>query len=166
MAYVINVVGSNSNVGKTTLIVKIIEGLKSQGFQVATIKHDTHEFDIDKEGKDTWRHKKAGANAVVISSKTKVAIIKDTTRDTPIEELVDLLKDEMDFIIVEGYKGSGYPKIEVYRKTASQRQLTRDETFLGIATDSPEEIDDSLRVFDINNAAEIVRFLIQEAGLS
>ena len=76
MPPIISIVGKSDS-GKTTLLEKLIAEIKNRGYHIGTIKHDTHGFDIDREGKDTWRHKKAGASTVAISSPTKVAIIKD-----------------------------------------------------------------------------------------
>ncbi|PKM85516.1 MAG: molybdopterin-guanine dinucleotide biosynthesis protein B [Firmicutes bacterium HGW-Firmicutes-11] len=161
MAYVFSVVGSNSNVGKTTLIVEIIKDLKARGYRVSTIKHDSHDYEIDKEGKDTWRHRKAGAGTVIISSRSMYTMIRETNEDTPVEQLVALIDDSSDFIVIEGYKGSGYPKIEVYRKEASERQLHRDGTFIAIASNVPDLVADDLPVLDINEPAGIVDFLIK-----
>ena len=77
MAKIVNVVASCSNTGKTVLIEGLIKELKNRGYTVATIKHDVHGFDIDKEGKDTWRHRKAGAEAVIISSRERMALIRE-----------------------------------------------------------------------------------------
>ena len=87
MSKVINIVGYSSNVGKTLLIENLIKELKSRGYSIATIKHDVHGFDMDKEGKDTWRHRKAGAEQVCISSKNRFAMIKEVE-----EELMEALR--------------------------------------------------------------------------
>ena len=86
MAKIVNVVASCSNTGKTVLIEGLIKELKNRGYTVATIKHDVHGFDIDKEGKDTWRHRKAGAEAVIISSKERMALIREVQEEIPLEE--------------------------------------------------------------------------------
>ena len=103
MAKIVNVVASCSNTGKTVLIEGLIKELKNRGYTVATIKHDVHGFDIDKEGKDTWRHRKAGAEAVIISSKERMALIREVQEEVPLEELIKQVED-FDFIIIEGYK--------------------------------------------------------------
>ena len=105
MAKIVNVVASCSNTGKTVLIEGLIKELKNRGYTVATIKHDVHGFDIDKEGKDTWRHRKAGAEAVIISSKERMALIREVQEEIPLEELIKQVED-FDFIIIEGYKKS------------------------------------------------------------
>jgi molybdopterin-guanine dinucleotide biosynthesis protein B len=160
MAFVVNVIASNSNVGKTTLIVGLVKELKSRGYRIATIKHDAHDFEIDQEGKDTWKHRQAGADTVLISSKSKIALIKSIETEAALEQLVDMVKDDVDFVIIEGYKGSSFPKIEVYREGVSERRLDIDDTFIAVATDSPDAIDDVVVVLDINNYKEIADFLI------
>jgi molybdopterin-guanine dinucleotide biosynthesis protein B len=160
MAFVVNVIASNSNVGKTTLIVGLVKELKSRGYRIATIKHDAHDFEIDQEGKDTWKHRQAGADTVLISSKSKIALIKSIETEAALEQLVDMVKDDVDFVIIEGYKGSSFPKIEVYREGVSERRLDIDDTFIAVATNSPDAIDDVVVVLDINNYKEIADFLI------
>ena len=81
MAKVINVIGQGSNVGKTVLMEGLIKELRSRGLTVATVKHDVHGFDIDHPGKDTYRHRQAGANTVVISSKNRFAMIKEVEEE-------------------------------------------------------------------------------------
>lgn len=123
MAKIVNVVASCSNTGKTVLIEGLIKELKNRGYTVATIKHDVHGFDIDKEGKDTWRHRKAGAEAVIISSKERMALIREVQEEVPLEELIKQVED-FDFIIIEGYKKSKYRKLEVYRQGISKKIIT------------------------------------------
>ncbi len=126
MAKIVNVVASCSNTGKTVLIEGLIKELKNRGYTVATIKHDVHGFDIDKEGKDTWRHRKAGAEAVIISSKERMALIREVQEEVPLEELIKQVED-FDFIIIEGYKKSKYRKLEVYRQGISKKIITPKE---------------------------------------
>jgi molybdopterin-guanine dinucleotide biosynthesis protein B len=88
MIPVVSVVGK-SNSGKTTLIEKMIGELVRRGYRVATIKHNLHGFEIDHEGKDSWRHKQAGARTTVIASPHRVAVVEDVEKDLDIGELVD-----------------------------------------------------------------------------
>ena len=105
-----------SNTGKTTLLEKLIPELKSRGFRTAVIKHDAHEFEIDREGKDSWRLTKAGAEVTVVASKTKAVIMEN--RFEPIEELIDRIRD-VDIIRTEGYKHGPWPKIALQRSEAA-----------------------------------------------
>jgi molybdopterin-guanine dinucleotide biosynthesis protein MobB len=85
---IVSIVG-RSNSGKTTLIEKLIIELRRRGYRVGTIKHNSHGFDIDHEGKDSWRHKKAGAQVTVIASPHRIAVIEDVNRDYELSELMD-----------------------------------------------------------------------------
>ena len=88
MAKVINIIGSGSNVGKTYIMEGIIKELKSRGLSIATIKHDVHGFDIDKKGKDTYKHREAGAETVVISSKNRFAMIKELNEEIEFNDII------------------------------------------------------------------------------
>lgn len=134
--FVVNIVGERSNVGKTTLIEGLIKELVKRGYKVGTIKHDIHGFDIDKEGKDTYKHRVAGASTVIISSKNRMAMIKEVNEEEKLENLIKLLNDK-DFIIVEGYKKSNLKKIEVFRKGVSSRIITPNDKLICVATDIP-----------------------------
>ena len=94
MSKVINIVGYSSNVGKTLLIENLIKELKSRGYSIATIKHDVHGFDIDKKGKDTYKHREAGAETVVISSKNRFAMIKELNEEIEFNDIIKLLLDK------------------------------------------------------------------------
>ena len=106
---------SKKRSGKTTLIEKLIPALQQLGFRVGTVKHDTHGFEIDHEGKDTWRHKKAGARTVAISSPWKVSLIRDVDQEVDLERIVEDYFGDMDIVITEGYKWAQKPQIEVFR---------------------------------------------------
>lgn len=137
MTPVLCIVG-RSGAGKTTLIESLIPALKKRGYRVGTIKHDVHGFEMDREGKDTWRHKKAGAALVLISSPTKLALIKDTDRDLSLEELREKFISDVDLIITEGYKaGTTLPKIEVYRESLGKGPLCTDDPTLIASVGDP-----------------------------
>lgn len=103
MSKVINIVGSSSNVGKTYLLEGLIKELKARGYSIATIKHDVHGFDIDKKGKDTYKHREAGSETVIISSKNRLAMIKELKEETELNDIIKMVLDK-DIILVEGYK--------------------------------------------------------------
>ena len=159
MAKIVNVVASCSNTGKTVLIEGLIKEIKNRGYTVATIKHDVHGFDIDKEGKDTWRHRKAGAEAVIISSKERMALIREVQEEIPLEELIKQVED-FDFIIIEGYKKSKYRKLEVYRQGISNKIITPKEKLIGVASDVSLSLE-VIRVVDLNNYEEIANLVIE-----
>lgn len=148
MVPVVNVV-SKSNVGKTTLIEKLIRELTYRGYNIATIKHDVHGFDIDKPGKDTWRHKRAGASSVTISSPNKIAIIKSVKEEWNLDKLIELNKDA-DLVIIEGYKSSNKPKIEVIRQERYTDIISKKEQLIAIASDFNLKVE-GIPVYNIND---------------
>ncbi|MEW6375883.1 MAG: molybdopterin-guanine dinucleotide biosynthesis protein B [Thermodesulfobacteriota bacterium] len=122
MIPIISIVGKSDS-GKTTLIEKLVPELTRRGYRVATVKHDTHGFEVDKEGKDSWRHKQAGAHTVVISSPNKVALIRDVEKDLTLDEIRGKLIEDVDLILSEGYKKDIQPKIEIFRREKHKELL-------------------------------------------
>lgn len=167
MIPVVSIVG-RSNAGKTTLIEKIITELVRRGYRVATIKHDVHGFEIDHEGKDSWRHKRAGARSVVLSSPKRVALIEDVEKDHEIAEIRDRYLRDVDIILSEGYKRNPHPKIEVHRAALKQELLCGGtDNLLAVATDEP--LDLKVPGFGLDDASGIVdlierRFLLRDSG--
>ncbi|MGI6553734.1 MAG: molybdopterin-guanine dinucleotide biosynthesis protein B [Bacillota bacterium] len=160
MVPIISVVGK-SKVGKTTLLEKLLPEIKKRGYRVAVIKHDVHGFDIDRPGKDTWKHARAGADIVVISSPQKMAIIEKVDREKTLAEIASKL-DHVDLIITEGYKRQDKPKIEVFRSEVSDTLLCKREELIAVATNVPLNI--GVPEFDLDDSAGIVGF-IQEKFL-
>lgn len=135
MIPVVSVVGK-SNSGKTTLIEKMIGELTRRGYRVATIKHNRHGFEIDHEGKDSWRHKRAGARTTVVASPSRVAIVEDVERDMDIGELVDRYIRDVDIVLSEGFKKNPFPKIEVNRSESGQELLcSSDDNLVAVCSD-------------------------------
>ena len=131
----ISVVGK-SDAGKTTLLEKLVGKLKTRGYLIGTIKHDVHGFDIDHEGKDSWRHKHAGAHTVAISSPMKVAIIKDVAAEESLDGLATKYFSDVDIILTEGYKRENNPKIEVFRSYVHDKPLcTNDSRLIALVSD-------------------------------
>lgn len=126
-----------SNSGKTTLIERLIPELVRAGYRVATIKHAGHGFDLDTEGKDSWRHKRAGASAVIVLSKGSLAMFSDVSEQIKVEELRDRFLDhEFDLIIAEGWKSEGYPKIIVVRDQMGEVAVS-PEGLLAVVSHKP-----------------------------
>ena len=146
MSKVVNIVGSGSNVGKTFLLEGLIKELKKRGHSVATIKHDVHGFDIDKKGKDTYKHREAGSETVIISSKNRLAMIKELEEETNLNNIIEMVLDK-DIVLVEGYKKSDLRKIEVYRDGVSKNIITPKEKLIAIASDKKLNVDDVKIVF-------------------
>ncbi len=158
---VISIISSSSNSGKTTLIEGIIRILKSRGYKVGAIKNDVRKFQIDYPGKDSFRFTEAGADNVVIASESTVAMIRKVNQRRSIEELLLLFQD-VDIVIVEGFKGNKFPKIEVYRKDASKCLLYKNskynfENFAAIVTS--ENLITDIPVFDINDIKKVADFI-------
>ncbi len=159
MVPVVCIVGKSDS-GKTTLIEKLIPVLKRRGHRVGTIKHDVHGFEMDREGKDTYRHFHAGADAVLISSPKKMALIKREEQTPPLDELVERYYHDMDIVITEGFKRLDKPKIEVFRSQAHSRPLcTAADNRIALASDTPIEAD--CPCFDINDVDGIADFIEQ-----
>lgn len=135
---VVSFVGKSDS-GKTTLLEKVIKELKSKGIRLAIIKHDAHSFDIDKPGKDTWRHAQAGADIVAISSPAKMSIIEKVDKELTLDEVIAKISN-VDIILTEGFKRENKPKIEVFRSAAHKTLLCTSDELLAIASDIPWDI--------------------------
>jgi len=154
MIPIISIVGKSDS-GKTTLIEKIVPELIRRGYRVTTVKHDLHGFEIDKEGKDSWRHKRAGAHGVIISSPQKVALIRDVEKDMSLEELRDSLGGDTDIILSEGFKSDAQPKVEVFREEEHGKLLcTKEDNLIAIASNRPFDI--GVPCLDIDDVKGIV----------
>jgi molybdopterin-guanine dinucleotide biosynthesis protein MobB len=125
-----------SNTGKTTLLEKLVPELKRRGLRVAVVKHDAHEFEIDREGKDSWRMTRAGAAVTAVASATKAVLMEN--RFIPIEELIDRIRD-VDIILTEGWKHGPWPKIALQRGETGKPLPLPPEDCLAIVTDVPQE---------------------------
>jgi len=125
---------------------------------VATIKHNVHGFDIDHEGKDSRRHKKAGAHTAIISSPWKIALIEDVERDHGIEELRDKYIRDVDIVLSEGHKKSPHPKIEVFRAEMNMELLCGgEENLIAIVSDRKQDV--GAACLDINDIEAVVDFV-------
>jgi len=151
---ILSIVG-RSNTGKTTLIEKLIPELNRRGYRVATIKHNIHGFDIDHEGKDSWRHKKAGARMTVIASPHRVAVVEDSDEDYELAELRDRYIRNVDIVLSEGFKVNPHPKIEVVRsKLRHEPVCTKEDNLIAVAGDRP--LDRGVPCLDINDIKGLV----------
>jgi molybdopterin-guanine dinucleotide biosynthesis protein B len=140
MPAVLSIVGK-SKVGKTTFLEKLIPAIKSRGYLVGTIKHDAHDhFEIDHQGKDTWRHREAGAQAVAISSPTRFALTKEVKRELDVGTIVATYFTEEDLVLTEGYKSGNEVKIEICRKELQSEALcSQADRLLAVVSDFPVE---------------------------
>ena len=157
MIPIVSIVGKSDS-GKTTLIEKLVPELTRRGYRIATVKHDVHGFEVDREGKDSWRHKQAGAHTVVISSPKKVALIRDVEKDLTLEEIRDRLIQEVDLIISEGYKKDVQPKIEIFRKEKHKELLcTKEDNLIAIVSDKKFRV--GVSCFFLNDIRGVADFL-------
>lgn len=158
-------VAGYKNAGKTGLMERLVTEITSRGFTVSTLKHAHHAFDIDHPGKDSYRHRAAGAHQVVLSSGNRWAMLTEL-RGAPEPPLKDLLAQmaPVDLILIEGWKRDDHPKIEAYRgETQHPLIAPNDPTIKAIASDIALDID--RLTFDLNDTGAIADFIIAETGL-
>ncbi len=153
------------NAGKTGLMERLVTEITQRGFTVSTLKHAHHSFDVDHPGKDSHRHRIAGASQVLLASGTRWALMTEL-RDAPEPPMKDLLTHlaPVDLILVEGYKRDTHPKIEAYRAATGNPLIAIDDpTIKAIATDSPLSLDRPQ--FDLDDTAAIADFILAQVGL-
>jgi molybdopterin-guanine dinucleotide biosynthesis adapter protein len=153
-----------SGSGKTTLVESLIPALKLRGLRVSIVKHAHHSFDIDHPGKDTYRHREAGAFEVVVASPHRLALMREFEQATrlTVHHLIAELYEGVDWVLVEGFKDSDLLKIEVWRGATGQPVLYPDDDFIvAIATDTPAQLPTAtLRpVLDLNDPDSIAQWL-------
>ncbi|SHH65368.1 molybdopterin-guanine dinucleotide biosynthesis protein B [Desulfosporosinus lacus] len=159
---VISIVGGKSNSGKTTLLEKLIREAKRRGWRVATLKHDVHGFEMDQPGKDTWRHDRAGADVVAISSPKRIAVLERVSDDQPLEEVLARIQG-VDVIFTEGYKHADKPKIEVYRSAVHQELFSKLEELIAIVSDV--EFDNGIPCFGLDDGRGICDLIESKFGV-
>ncbi len=155
MPAIVSIVG-HSNSGKTTLVEKLVRELKSRDYRIATVKHTPQEATFDEPGKDSWRHLQAGSDAAVVGSHDRIMLIKPVNSETVLDEIVRLLGEDFDIIIVEGFKQSDTPKIEVHRKETGP-PIENLKNLIAIATDEPLETE--TRQFSIEDTRGLADFI-------
>jgi len=147
-----------SNSGKTTLIEKVIRILSKRGYRIATIKHTHKRFEMDVKGKDSWRHRSAGAKTVILSSASQFAVFSDTDREITIEDVLERWCRDRDILIVEGFKRDKYPKIEVHRGGMHRElQCRTDPSIIALASENPADV--PIPRYDIDDAEGITDFI-------
>jgi molybdopterin-guanine dinucleotide biosynthesis protein B len=153
------------NSGKTGLMERLITEFTARGLSVSSIKHAHHSFDIDHPGRDSYRHRDAGARQVLLASRNRWALMHEL-RDEDEPSLGDLLKQlsPVDLVLIEGYKRDRHPKIEAHRKETGQPLIApEDETIVAVASDTSVTIDRP--VLDLNDTAAIANFIAQHLEL-
>ena len=153
------------NSGKTGLMERLITEFTARGLSVSSIKHAHHSFDIDHPGRDSYRHRDAGARQVLLASRNRWALMHEL-RDEDEPSLGDLLKQlsPVDLVLIEGYKRDRHPKIEAHRKETGQPLIApEDETIVAVASDTSVTIDRP--VLELNDTDSIANFIAQHLEL-
>ena len=157
-----------SGSGKTTLVETLVQHFVLDGLRVSVVKHAHHRFDIDYPGKDTWRHREAGAYEVLAASDHLIALQRRLRQpvEPDVPALLRMLDPQVDWVFVEGFKHARLPKIEVWRaSTARPVCYVDDAQILAVATDSPQQLPPPLpaAVLDINTPAAVATWLLDNA---
>ncbi len=154
-----------SGTGKTTLLVKLLQYFSKQNIHAGVIKHAHHTFEIDQEGKDSYRLRKAGARQVLIGSEKRWALMVelDDGEKYFLNDLIDHLDHKnLDIILVEGFKPEAIPKIELIRPALNKPPFyPNDNSVIAVATDGELPVSTKLPVFDLNNPEQIADFIIK-----
>lgn len=156
-----------SGSGKTTLVECLIPALRQHHLRVSVVKHAHHKFDIDHPGKDTFRHREAGAFEVVVASDARLALMREfeVAKRPTVHQLLAELYEGVDWVLVEGFKDSDLQKIEVWRASADKPARYVDDDFIvAVATDSPQQLPrpTGLPVLDLNDPEAVVAWLLSQ----
>lgn len=159
------VFAGSSGSGKTTLIERLIPAMRQRGQRVSVVKHAHHGLDIDRPGKDTWRHREAGAFEVVAASPSRLVLMREFEQrcEMSVHQLIAELYDGVDWVLVEGFRDSDLPKVEVWRAAAGKPALYPTDPFVAaIATDRPDALPEATQrpVLSLNDADAVARWLL------
>ncbi len=154
-----------SGSGKTTLVEQVIRALRQRGLRVSVIKHAHHQFDVDQPGKDSWRHREAGAFEVLVASNRRLVLQRqyEQTAEPKVHHLLAQVYDGVDWVLVEGFKHSDLPKIEVWRPESGQPQLYPEDPFIqAIASNAIAQVQaTTLRpVLDLDHPEQVAQWLL------
>jgi molybdopterin-guanine dinucleotide biosynthesis protein B len=153
---VVSIVGKSKS-GKTVLMERIIAELKRKGYKVAAVKHSRGGIEMDHPGKDSWRFAQAGSDAVLVSSPGRLAFIRSLDHDLAVEEILPIVGPGFDLVLVEGFKRSKTPKIEVHRKALGGDLLFSPEELIAVVTDEP--LDTNVVQFPWDDAVGVAHFI-------
>lgn len=157
-----------SGSGKTTLVEQLIPALRLRGQRVSVVKHAHHSFDIDHPGKDTWRHREAGAFEVLAASPKRLVLMRELESrvEHSVHDLLAQLRADVDWVLVEGFKQSNLPKVEVWRPANGKPlRFLDDPHIVAIATDAPDDLPETVNctVLDLNGADDVAAWLAHNA---
>ena len=159
-----------SGSGKTTLVERLIPALRLRGLRVSVVKHAHHKFDIDHTGKDTWRHREAGAFEVVVASDRRLALMREFEQPLTltVHQMLAELYEGVDWVLVEGFKDSDLLKVEVWRGPAADyvakpALYPEDDFIVAIATNAPQQLPEAtLRpVLDLDSPDTVAEWLVE-----
>jgi molybdopterin-guanine dinucleotide biosynthesis adapter protein len=156
-----------SGSGKTTLLERLLPALTARGLRVSTVKHAHHDFDLDRPGKDSWRHREAGAAEVMVASARRWALVHELRGDAEptLDDLVARM-NPVDLILVEGFKREPLPKLEIHRAALGKPLIApTDSDIVAIASDVPLA-DVTVPRFDLDDVSAIAAFIIGHPGLA
>lgn len=153
------------NAGKTGLMERLVTEITSRGLTVSTVKHAHHSFDVDHAGKDSHRHRVAGATEVLLASRNRFALMHELrVENEPSLEILLSRLSPVDLVLIEGYKRDTHPKVEAHRSETGNPLIAPDDpTVRAVASDTPLDLDRP--VFDLNNTKAIADFILAEVGL-
>lgn len=154
------------NSGKTTLVEALIRELTGRGYRISTIKHAHHAFNIDVPGKDSYRHREAGAHEVIVASDQRWALMHEIHDDTP-PTLVDLLSHfgDCDLLLVEGFKGDDHPKIEVLRALGTKGRIADSDSSICAVATPDAVLAGRHRRLDLDDISAIADFICVHCGM-
>jgi molybdopterin-guanine dinucleotide biosynthesis protein MobB len=144
--------------GKTTVVEGVVAELTARGRRVATVKHHTHDFEIDIEGKDSWRHAQAGAVVSMVSGPAKLGLVRRQTRELTLEELAAIAAPDADILVAEGFKRMARTKIEVARRANTRELVTAPSELVALVTDDDHAVGE-LPVFHLDDHAGLADFI-------
>jgi molybdopterin-guanine dinucleotide biosynthesis adapter protein len=155
------------NSGKTSLMERLVADITGRGFSVSTVKHVHHVVDLDQPGKDTYRHRAAGAREVVLASAARFALMVEHRRPEPELPAILARLAPVDLVLVEGYKRDAHPKLEVWRAETGQPLIQPGDPLVrAVATDKGPPLSLPVPVLDLNDATAVADFILREAGLA
>ncbi|WP_038246768.1 molybdopterin-guanine dinucleotide biosynthesis protein B [Ghiorsea bivora] len=149
-----------SNSGKTTLMEKLISKLSAHGLNVCSIKHSHHQLEMDTPGKDSWRHKQAGASGSLLVGPEQMLMVKNVAQAQTPQQLADTHFPDADLVLVEGYASMPCPKIEVVRQARSSDLRCDINELIAVVADMPD-LDVEVPKLDLNHTDEVARFVLE-----
>ena len=147
-------IAGKQNAGKTTLIKDLIPKLKEHGYRVGTLKYNIRKFDIDHEGKDTYKYSSSGADSVAISTQSEFVVMKKTAKPLTLQEIIEAHFSDVDVVLVEGYREDGYPRVRIIDPQDTNAVKTDSENELLLVNEKTEN--SCFSINGINRARDFI----------